>query len=80
MDIVLWTVIFIGTFSIMEFNAWWMHRYVMHGFLWNLHEDHHHKKHDSWFEKNDWFFVFYAVIITYERRDLSLWYRLFCGA
>ncbi|MFT6799098.1 MAG: beta-carotene 3-hydroxylase, partial [Nonlabens sp.] len=37
MDIVLWTVIFIGTFSIMEFNAWWMHRYVMHGFLWNLH-------------------------------------------
>jgi len=62
MHILLWIIIFLATFSIMEFNAWWMHKYVMHGFLWNLHEDHHHKKHDSWFEKNDWFFVFYASI------------------
>ena len=79
MFIVLWIVIFIGTFSIMEFNAWWMHKYVMHGFLWNLHEDHHHKKHDSWFEKNDWFFVFYAVIsITLKvvHRELYLWWAL----
>jgi beta-carotene 3-hydroxylase len=79
MDIVLWTVIFIGTFSIMEFNAWWMHRYVMHGFLWNLHEDHHHKKHDSWFEKNDWFFVFYAVIsiaLKVAHSELDLWWAL----
>jgi beta-carotene 3-hydroxylase len=79
MDIVLWTVIFIGTFSMMEFNAWWMHRYVMHGFLWNLHEDHHHKKHDSWFEKNDWFFVFYAVIsiaLKVAHSELDLWWAL----
>lgn len=79
MDIVLWTVIFIGTFFIMEFNAWWMHRYVMHGFLWNLHEDHHHKKHDSWFEKNDWFFVFYAVIsivLKVAHSELDLWWAL----
>jgi beta-carotene 3-hydroxylase len=79
MDIVLWTVIFIGTFSIMEFNAWWMHRYVMHGFLWNLHEDHHHKKSDSWFEKNDWFFVFYAVIsiaLKVAHSELDLWWAL----
>lgn len=62
MDILFWIAIFIATFCIMEFNAWWMHKYVMHGFLWNLHEDHHHKKHDSWFEKNDFFFVFYAAI------------------
>ncbi|WP_124980007.1 sterol desaturase family protein [Nonlabens xiamenensis] len=62
MQVVYWILIFVGTFWIMEFNAWWMHKYVMHGFLWNLHEDHHHKKHNSWFEKNDWFFVFYAVI------------------
>ncbi|WP_213521871.1 sterol desaturase family protein [Nonlabens sp.] len=79
MDIVLWIVIFIGTFFIMEFNAWWMHKYVMHGFLWNLHEDHHHKKHDSWFEKNDWFFVFYAVIsiaLKVAHSELDLWWAL----
>ncbi|MEO9954861.1 beta-carotene hydroxylase [Nonlabens sp.] len=62
MDVLYWIAIFIATFCIMEFNAWWMHKYVMHGFLWSLHEDHHHKKHDSWFEKNDFFFVFYAAI------------------
>jgi len=35
---------------------------VMHGFLWGLHADHHHKKHDSWFERNDAFFIFYALV------------------
>ena len=25
----------------MEFMAWFTHKYVMHGFLWNLHFDHH---------------------------------------
>ena len=34
----------------------------MHGFLWSLHKDHHHKDHDSWFERNDAFFIFYAVV------------------
>jgi beta-carotene 3-hydroxylase len=79
MQVLLWILIFLGTFSIMEFNAWWMHKYVMHGFLWNLHEDHHHKKHDSWFEKNDLFFVFYAVIsITLKivHSELDLWWAL----
>lgn len=55
-------VIFILTFCIMEFMAWFTHKYVMHGFLWSLHADHHKKDHDSWFERNDAFFIFYAVI------------------
>ncbi|WP_139241931.1 beta-carotene hydroxylase [Aquimarina spongiae] len=46
----------------MEFMAWFTHKYVMHGFLWVLHKDHHHKDHDSWWERNDLFFVFYAVV------------------
>ena len=25
----------------MEFMAWFTHKYVMHGFLWDWHEDHH---------------------------------------
>jgi beta-carotene 3-hydroxylase len=55
-------LIFFTVFSTMEFMAWFTHKYVMHGFLWNLHADHHKKDHDSWFERNDAFFIFYAVI------------------
>ena len=62
MEILLWIVVFIATFLIMEGMAWFTHKYVMHGFLWKLHQDHHRKDHDSWWERNDFFFVFYAVI------------------
>ena len=55
-------LIFFAVFFTMEFMAWFTHKYVMHGFLWNLHADHHKKDHDSWFERNDAFFIFYAVI------------------
>lgn len=53
---------FLCTFITMEFMAWFSHKYIMHGFLWVLHEDHHKKNHDSWFERNDLFFIFYAVV------------------
>jgi beta-carotene 3-hydroxylase len=33
----------------------------MHGFLWNLHEDHHQPKYNGVFEKNDLFFVFFSL-------------------
>jgi len=46
----------------MEFMAWFSHKYIMHGFLWNLHADHHKKDHNSWFERNDAFFIFYAIV------------------
>ena len=62
MQIALWIAILLLTFCIMEFNAWFTHKYIMHGFLWSLHKDHHHKDHDSWFERNDAFFIFYAVV------------------
>ena len=62
MKVFFWILIFLGTFSIMEFMAWFTHKYIMHGFLWYLHEDHHKKDHGSWFERNDLFFIFYAVI------------------
>ncbi len=57
-----WILIFAGVFGAMEFMAWFTHKYVMHGFLWSLHKDHHHKHHDSWWERNDLFFIFYALI------------------
>ena len=28
--------------------AWFSHKYIMHGFLWNLHKDHHVKNKKSW--------------------------------
>ncbi|MFD0861221.1 sterol desaturase family protein [Sungkyunkwania multivorans] len=62
MKIAIWIIIFLGTFGIMEFMAWFTHKYIMHGFLWSLHKDHHRKDHDSWFERNDAFFIFYAVV------------------
>ena len=43
------------TFILMEGITWLTHRFVMHGFLWYLHED-HHKKGAGFFEKNDAFF------------------------
>lgn len=52
--------IFIATFFFMEFVAWFAHKYVMHGFLWSLHKD-HHVKEPGFFEKNDAFFLIFAV-------------------
>lgn len=54
-------VIILVTFVLMEGVAWCAHKYVMHGFLWKLHQDHHTKNPNSFFEKNDYFFVIFAV-------------------
>ncbi len=55
-----YTGILIGTFVTMEAITWLTHKYVMHGFLWYLHED-HHKKGPGFFEKNDAFFLIFAI-------------------
>lgn len=60
MNIVFFILILVATFLIMEGITWLTHRYVMHGFLWYLHRD-HHQKEPGFFEKNDWFFVIFAV-------------------
>ena len=62
MEIALGVLIFLATFCFMEFMAWFTHKFIMHGFLWSLHKDHHIKDHDSWFERNDAFFLFYAIV------------------
>lgn len=38
----------------MEFVAWGAHKYIMHGFGWGWHRD-HHEPHDKSLEKNDLF-------------------------
>lgn len=45
-------LIVVATFLAMEFVAWSSHKYVMHGFGWAWHRD-HHEPHDRVLEKND---------------------------
>jgi beta-carotene 3-hydroxylase len=44
----------------MECIAWFMHKYIMHGLFWRLHQDHHQPIKDRVFEKNDSFFLIFA--------------------
>jgi len=54
-------VLILLSFFGMEFMAWFTHKYVMHGIMWFWHSDHHRKDHESWFERNDIFFIIYAT-------------------
>jgi beta-carotene 3-hydroxylase len=60
MNLFLFIGITLLTFVIMEGITWATHRYVMHGFLWYLHEDHHNPTGHT-FEKNDAFFLIFAI-------------------
>ena len=53
-------IISLFTFCAMEGITWLTHKYVMHGFLWFLHKD-HHQPHNNIVEKNDAFFLIFAV-------------------
>lgn len=50
----------IATFWFMEFMAWFTHKFVMHGLMWKVHQD-HHQGSEGFFEKNDLFFLIFAV-------------------
>ncbi len=60
MSMLMYILIAIATFFVMEFIAWAMHKYVMHKWLWYMHED-HHSKSPGFFEKNDAFFLIFAI-------------------
>ena len=73
-------LIVIAGFLFMEFMAWFTHKYVMHGFLWVLHKDHHIRDGRK-FEWNDVFAVIFAipsiVLIYLGYSDFDF---RFCGA
>jgi beta-carotene 3-hydroxylase len=48
-------------FFLMEGVAWFTHKHIMHRFLWSLHKDHHLKTHNSFWERNDFFFLIFAL-------------------
>ncbi len=60
MKMVLFSMLFIGSFLFMEFWAWFSHKYIMHGFLWVLHKDHHIRDGRK-LERNDWFAVMFGL-------------------
>ena len=49
------------TVAAMEGVAWASHKYIMHGFGWAWHRD-HHEPHDNVFEKNDLYGVVGAIM------------------
>ena len=55
----IWAIIgtVLAATAFMEFFAWALHKYVMHGFGWAWHRD-HHEPHDNLLERND----LYALI------------------
>lgn len=53
-------LIIIATIVIMEGVAWGLHKYVLHTFLWFVH-DSHHKTRTGIFEKNDAVALFFGI-------------------
>jgi beta-carotene 3-hydroxylase len=51
---------FLGTAIFWEIVAYWMHKHVMHGIGWFLHED-HHKTSGRRLQRNDAYAIFFAI-------------------
>ncbi|GGH00474.1 beta-carotene hydroxylase [Parapedobacter pyrenivorans] len=54
-------LIILITFITMEGLTWTIHKYAMHGLLWVLHRDHHDHSNTGHLEKNDYFFIIFAI-------------------
>ena len=78
MTLLIPLLLIIAAFLFMEFMAWFSHKYIMHGFLWVLHKDHHIRDGRK-FEWNDLFAVIYAkpsillIYLGYSELDYRLW-------
>jgi beta-carotene 3-hydroxylase len=81
MDALLYILVLLATFLGMEGVTWATHKYVMHGFLWYLHKD-HHQPEPGFFEKNDTFFVIFAIpsmLLIYFGTFDSIWWMQAIG-
>ncbi|MBA2612143.1 MAG: sterol desaturase family protein [Bacteroidetes bacterium] len=58
---ILNTLLVILAFIFMEAVAWLAHKYIMHGWLWRLHKDHHEPNTNKAIEHNDSFFLIFAT-------------------
>jgi beta-carotene 3-hydroxylase len=57
-----------ATFLAMELVAWSSHKYIMHGWGWGWHRD-HHEPHDKALEKND----LYGVVGAAMSISMFMW-------
>ena len=82
MNLIFGIFIIVITFFAMEFIAWATHKYLMHGLLWQLHKDHHVVDKNKKFQKNDFFFLIFAIpsivliYIGYEYNNFCLFIGL----
>ena len=75
-------LIVIAVFVAMEGATWLIHKYVMHGFLWVLHHDHHDHSNEGPLERNDLFFLIFslpAIALLYYGVKHDLSYQFFIG-
>lgn len=66
----------------MEAATWVLHKYVMHGFLWFLHRDHHDHSNEGPLERNNWFFLIFAtpaIILLYLGVKAGMNYLFYIG-
>lgn len=56
----------------MELFAWWAHKYIMHGWGWAWHRD-HHEPHDHTLERNDLYAVVFGTIVIAMFMAGALW-------
>lgn len=67
---------------LMECVTWLTHKYVMHGLMWYFHADHHQPKYENVFERNDIFFVIFAIpsiVLFYYGVEGGINYLFFIG-
>ncbi len=80
--ILIYLSLWFGTFLFMEAFAWFTHKYIMHGIMWNWHHS-HHNHHQNILEKNDLFSVIFAIIsistIIIGAEFPTFWYLLWIG-
>lgn len=81
METLINVLLVILAFFFMEFMAWFTHKYVMHGFMWFFHKDHHIRDGRK-IEWNDIFAVIFAIpsiILIYLGVVSSVTYMLSIG-
>lgn len=71
-------ILVLAAFFFMEFVAWFTHKYVMHGFMWYFHKDHHIRDGRK-LERNDFFALMFAIpsilliYFGYQGFDYRFW-------
>ena len=64
--------VLVATVIGMELFAWAVHKYIMHGWGWGWHRD-HHEPHSGLLERNDLYAAVFSVIATAMFTAGAIW-------